>query len=407
MKVKPIEVLYAVYLAFFFSIFFRSNESATSEYVSTLFGLMCIFLLIMQKGVKALQAEWQYRLFIFFAVIFCIFFLMQVYGNNSYTVALYLKVRLFIWFFSTFEVDRQDFILFINRTYLLYLVAATLLWSGLVPNTLYEYVDTEEFRVNFGFLQYGILYGLEGSPATIDSYSSLVLLINLFMYRGSDRKFYLAASLFGVLASFRLTPLVAVFAVFSLYPLYKSRRYLSSLILVSISILFVAILVAVEVSGNMSMFGGDIDLRMLAYTLTHARSMIWEQQLEHVVQNFTWIDYIFGHFSVAEFSVPTLQLDGTDAGGFESNPHNNYLLLFYRSPLLFFVFYFIFIICQHRNFSKENFSILFFIFLAGFMNSSLISLGNPIFLMVIAYILVERNSPNKISTEHVVETDVK
>ena len=157
----------------------------------------------------------------------------------------------------------------------------------------------------------------------------------------------------------------------------------------------------------MSMFGGDIDLRMLAYTLTHARSMIWEQQLEHVVQNFTWIDYIFGHFSVAEFSVPTLQLDGTDAGGFESNPHNNYLLLFYRSPLLFFVFYFIFIICQHRNFSKENFSILFFIFLAGFMNSSLISLGNPIFLMVIAYILVERNSPNKISTEHVVETDVK
>ena len=190
MKVKPIEVLYAVYLAFFFSIFFRSNESATSEYVSTLFGLMCIFLLIMQKGVKALQAEWQYRLFIFFAVIFCIFFLMQVYGNNSYTVALYLKVMLFIWFFSTFEVDRQDFILFINRTYLLYLVAATLLWSGLVPNTLYEYVDTEEFRVNFGFLQYGILYGLEGSPATIDSYSSLVLLINLFMYRGSDRKFY-------------------------------------------------------------------------------------------------------------------------------------------------------------------------------------------------------------------------
>ncbi|CDG81596.1 hypothetical protein [Janthinobacterium agaricidamnosum] len=407
MKVKPIAVLYAVYLAFFFSIFFRSNESAISEYVSTMFGLMCIFLLILQNGIKTLQAEWQRRLFIFFALVFGIFCCMQLHDNNSYTVALYLKVMLFIWFFSVFEVDRQDFILFINRTYLLYLLVATLLWSGLVPNTLFEYVDTEEFRVNLGFLHYGILYGVEGSPATIDSYSSLVLLINLFMYSGSHRKFYLAASLFGVLASFRLTPLVAVFAVFALYPFYKNRRYLSSLILVSISALFVAVLLAVGMDGNMSIFGSDVDMRMLAYSLTHARSMIWEQQLSHVMQNFTWVDYIFGHFSVAEFSVPTFQLDGSDSGAFESNPHNNYLLLFYRSPFLFIAFYFVFIFCQHRNFSKENFPILFFIFLAGFMNSSLISLGNPIFLMFITYVLVKRNFPERISMRHVAGTDIK
>jgi len=129
--------------------------------------------------------------------------------------------------------------------------------------------------------------------------------------------------------------------------------------------------------------------------------MIWVQQLEIMVNNYTFLDYIFGRFSAAEFSVPTYQLEGAETGGESLNPHNNYLLLLFRSPFLLVLFAVIFLVAQYKSYSKYSFPVILLIFLAALTNSSLIGLGNPTYILLLIYVLLEK--PNNIVANNTVQ----
>jgi len=58
----------------------------------------------------------------------------------------------------------------------------------------------------------------------------------------------------------------------------------------------------------------------------------------------------------------------------------------------------IFIYTVFSNYNQKRFTVIFILFLASFTNSSIISLANPIFLIILIYFLIykEKNETKKI-----------
>jgi len=386
LSISPLGTLYLVFASFFATVFFRSNDSAVTEYVSSLICLLLMGLAMMANHKNVAHKRWQYVLSICVAAFSII---LMVSHNSPYAVILYIKITVLIWFFSTFNIARSDFIEFVNKTYLFYLVASILVWLGVVPNVFYEDVKLPDYFADYGIISFYILRGIEGSPAAIDTYSAFVLLMNLFLNSGNERKIYLSAAVVGLLASFRMTPFVSLFLVFLLYPWYSKSKTIATVILISSAIIFFAILTALYLNESITLGGAEYNLRAMAYNATHARSMIWVQQLDVMSNRYSFMDYIFGRFSPEEFSVPTYQSEGTETGSVSLNPHNNYLLLWFRSPIMFAVFFAAFLIAQYKSYSKETFPLLLLIFFAAFTNSTLVGLGNPIYLFTIIFLLTE------------------
>lgn len=390
--ITPVSVLYIIAVIFSISIFFKNSESAVGQLIaSSLIQLIILAMLIIgRKQVKL--ARWKFLIAIFTLEMVL---MLLVRSRSHYAVMLYSEIIIFIVFFSVYSIPRIKFIAFLNSTYMVYLVASVMVWLGVVPNVFYDPVLKDEFYISFGFISYFILYGIEGSPAFIDSYSALVLVVNIFMNHCPSRRWFIAASIFGIIASFRLTPMIALLAVFMLYPIYKQSRYVAITTLLTVFAIFLLLLYVLLNSAYIVFGGEEIDIWVLAYAVTHGRSMVWLQQLDVLFTSYDLYDYIFGRYSIDLFGVQAMQVWGEEKDVIMSNPHNTYMLLFYRSPLLFVMFLIIFFIAVFRRYDKFTFPVLFVIFLSAFTNSSIISLGNPVFLMSVVYFLTEAYSMPK------------
>jgi hypothetical protein len=136
-----------------------------------------------------------------------------------------------------------------------------------------------------------------------------------------------------------------------------------------------------------------VDFFTLAYLATHARSMIWVQQLDILINEYSFFDFLFGSFSTEKFSVNALQITG---GEIEQdgigNPHNNYLLLFYQMPIPFIIAYLTFVSKMYAHFDRNWFIVIFLISIACFTNSTIISLHNPIYIMIVCFYLTKKNT---------------
>ena len=126
----------------------------------------------------------------------------------------------------------------------------------------------------------------------------------------------------------------------------------------------------------------------MSYLATHARSTIWEQQVFILLTEYKWSQYIFGGFNVELFSVPTFQITGAETGNMQSNPHNTYLLLLFRSPLLTVVGLYLLFINMITKMDKKYYVPISFILLACYTNSAIISLENPIFIYILVFSLL-------------------
>lgn len=132
---------------------------------------------------------------------------------------------------------------------------------------------------------------------------------------------------------------------------------------------------------------GPIRFSTIMYVATHARSMIWVQQLIIFMESYHFVDYIFGNFTSESFTVNAYQLSGSEITTNYDNPHNTYLLLFFKSPFLLIIYYLRYLILIFKQFNRRSFVIISFIAVACFSNSSLISLGNPVYIIILAFLL--------------------
>ena len=118
------------------------------------------------------------------------------------------------------------------------------------------------------------------------------------------------------------------------------------------------------------------------YNATHARFVIWGQQIEIMLDNYSFLNYLTGGFNNDLFSVGLYQVDGQELTTSTYNPHSSLLLLFFRNPLLFALTYFAYSFLIIKNYERKKAAIAIFLFLSLTMNSSLLVTGNPVFTLI-------------------------
>lgn len=320
------------------------------------------------------------NLWVLFLFILIITFSALIFKANFYNILFILKMIIFYLFLKYYKIDEYKFIKFINNTYFIFIFISVLLFV-FYPSLLYEIKEKENNTIDFYFLQYTMLHSMEGSAASLDTYSAIILFLNLIVNKSKEkRRFFIVLSTIVLLWTFRLTPLISVILAYIAYKKIKKGKH-AFFFLSFITLFFILILIINHI--NTTVFG--IPTYLIFYQLTHARSMIWDQQLVYMFENYDFLDYVFGNFSSESFRVESFQMDGRMKNDLIDNPHNNYLLLLFRNPLLFVVIFFQFLYNIYKKFDKKWFPIIVLIFIGGFSNSQLLSLQNPIYFLILIY----------------------
>lgn len=383
-------LLLIIYGVFLVSLLFKSHDTILNQYVSSMIDCLLICSILALSVAK----DNKFGIGTVFLVLLLGFYiiLVPIIQTYIYVLVLYVLIVGYASLFLKYKLTMIDFIQFINLTYFVYFFLSFIVWVGLVPNIFYDmsFFQVPEFYVDFGFISYYIMPGFDGSPAGLDVLSVIAVLVNFFYSSSKFKCLFIVLGLAGIILTFRLTPLVSLGVVVILYPFYNHKALSTFLVLFTMS-LFILMLYILLNYHSFEFNNQTIHVWDFGYVVTHARSMIWEQQLKILLNEYDFFDYIFGRFSIQLFEVPHYQLWGQlRDDGLYGNPHNTYLLLFFRSPLLFIIFFVLFVIFNYINFERKKFTIIFFIFLVGFTNSSIIGLGNPIFIIVLTYLLTQK-----------------
>lgn len=385
-----ISILYTIFLIFLLSLLFKNNDSAINQIAVSLLSIFLLSFYFLVRNRLSFN-----NLFLILATILSFYFILApIIKTYGYGILLYILIVSYYYFFSKTKITLDIFLKFVNVSYVIYLFFSFLVWIGFVPNIFYDsaFFHVPEFYVDFGFISYYIMPGFDGSPAGMDVYSATVVFFNLLYNQSRSKYFFILLGIAGILLTFRLTPFVAIIFTFILYPLFRYRIF-AIFTIISMLVVFILVLYMLMINFTFSFDGTRFDIWTLGYVATHARTMIWEQQLNILFDNYTLMDYIFGNFSITNFEVPHYQLWGQIRGDeYHANPHNTYLLLFFRMPLLFIIFLGTFLFLIYKKYNQKSFAIIFLIFLAGFTNSSIISLGNPIFIIIITYLLSQKRN---------------
>lgn len=385
-----LQVIYLLFTMFLLGelLFLAFGNNVSFIYVINL--ISTFFLSFILFSNENIYSKWKYGKQILILFIVGAFALLGVLFSKDFRLTLLiLKFFLLYNLFSQYEISQKHFLKFLNNTFLAYVIVSAIFFY-IFPNTLYFIDYDPHFTTDLYFVKYPIFRGVQGgTPASIDSYSAVIFIVNLFNRKDNpSRRKFLLLSAFCVLLSLRMTPLVALVFSMLLFPLIR-RPWQSVLFILSGMIVFLFFLVLLF--KNPKILG--VDFFTLAYLATHARSMIWLQQLEILFKEYSFIDYLFGSFSTEKFSVQALQITG---GEIEQdgigNPHNNYLLLFYQMPVPFIIAYLTFVSKLYFHFDRNWFVAVFLISIACFTNSTIISLHNPIYIMILCYYLTKKKT---------------
>ncbi len=391
-----VRLLYITYLAFFLGVFaVKLIGGIMPVYMANILLIALFSLSIFSSKNILVEKSTSYSvIFLLLLAVFLSFAL--VYDKQVYSLLLYTKITLLFIFFRVYPVSHSDLMLFLNRTYILYVIVSAVFFYFL-PGSLFALKLTENNYVNLFFVRFLMFHTVEGSASSIDAYSGVILLVNLLLVpKGfSGRKFTIFLSVLMIILSLRLTPLVAVLVAIVVKMVVHNRFSAIASLLVGLS-LFMGLLFLIKL--NPTVYG--FKLSLLLQLATHNRSMIWDQQLTVMHENYEFFDYIFGNFSSELFSIQAVRLDGILSSEEIDNPHNNFLVLFFRSPLIFIIYLSVFFRFIFTKFSKPWFIICAFIFTACFSNSGLIDLKNPIYIILFTYYFATHTDPLKSEKEY-------
>ncbi|WP_219017775.1 hypothetical protein [Shewanella algae] len=376
-------VLNLLFFLYFISSLFPNSDSAKLIYFVNVLFIFVVTVFLMSNRKRIIIDKNIF--FLFFCLGLSYFPLLSIFKlPHIYVVIFYIKCVSIYLFFKNSNLSSNDVVAVINKWFVFYACLSLLFWLNILPNpNASDFLFKEEFEVNFFGFSYYVLPGIEGSPANIDSYSGLVLLLNIFVTKDAQyRKLAVLLSITCIVASLRMTPIVALFLLFSLSVFLQKKTYFLIFYYFYIVSVF-TIIYLLMVYPDLKVF--NVNLTYLAYLATHARTMIWVQQIDVLLNNYDVIDYIIGNYDVELFKVPTYQLTGAETGNFQSNPHNTFLLLLFRSPFLFVLFSLWISYLFTSKVDRGYYIPILFVMLACFTNSSIFSLENPIYLVVIIF----------------------
>ncbi|MBO1519748.1 hypothetical protein [Oceanisphaera pacifica] len=377
----PLLALYYLFISFIVASIFGEGNAAF--YVGSLSFMLVVLVLIMyQAGSRQMvNLHFLFLCLVLVPLLFCGPF--EQY--SLYMRFLALEFLLLFFLFTEFRISLEAFSRCLNLSYLLFLILSSLDWLGLV--SLVPDDTKNSFFISVGSYTIETLYGLGGSTADIDSYSGLLLLWNLFINRGGRfRLVMIGLSAVAMILTFRFTPMVALLAACLSY-LFVWNRFLAILALLLAMSGFIIVLVILQINPVAQVpFMPDTDWYSLLWKATNARSSIWLRQIHYYLTEFQLSSLFYGPLD------ERMTVDFIDGNGryhmSNYNPHNTYLAMLFRSTVIFSIFYALYLWGTLRKARRNTFPLLFFISIAAYTNTHIIGLQNPVYLLVIMYILI-------------------
>ena len=372
---NDIIVLYFVFICFLLDSVIQLSGNAVL-YALSIFQIGVVFLYLLHTR----KVE-QYKFSLFSATIFSLLIIIIVFWfpdkNTIYIRLFVIKFILLVGLLSTTTLTLEELTKFINRTFLIYASLSIVNWLGLIPLTHPTNVFVKEL-LGIPILT---LFGLDGSTADIDSYSALVLIWNLFINKNHKWPWILF-SLAVLLLTFRTTPLALMLLSISSYIVIRHRVSAFANYLFIVIVLFIATMWLVS---NQDHYLGDKTIYEVAWHATHARSAIWIEVFHRLFDKYTVLELIYGNYG-ENTPFDFYHINGITQYSY-LNPHNNYYLLILRSPIISVLLFVWFLILVLKNFNRKTNPIIMVIALSSLSNSSIIGLGNPIYLIILIYLL--------------------
>lgn len=266
------------------------------------------------------------------------------------------------------NIKANKLLKFINVTYLVYFIFSVCMYF-----IYYTSVKSgNQFLIKLPWFSYRTLVGVSGTTANIDSYSVMVLMINMLYGKNNILK---VIFVFVIIWTARMTPIVGFVGGCLSYFIGNSKKVAVGWILAFFGT-FVMILLMIHNCHDVLIF--DLKLSHYLYHATHGRNLIWEKQLARIVNEFSVMDYIFGNFDLAEVEVYWSKTE---------NSHNAFLFNFFRFGSFSIAFLLIYLIKFFKNYDKKKFTILMTVFVFALTNSEILLPYNPVYLIVLISIL--------------------
>lgn len=396
MMLTPLGLLYFSHFTFLLIGFTNAPSSAANIYFFNLIFIGVLIIYLLRLDGLSLKVNRNFSIAII--SIFSFVLALQLVNSDVYLTILVVKLIFLVQFFSRADISRADFITFVNLSYFVYFAISVFYWVFFPDAALNTRLGNEEFSVQLMGYNFQAMPGFRGSPSQIDSYSAVILILNASINsKQKFRKLIMTCAILALVFSFRLTPLMGLLIVAVFSPLLRRRFFFVLCQLFGIVIL-IGLISTLYLTPSVEFFG--VSLRDIAYISTHARSDIWVAQMKVMVENYSVLNYLFGGFDAETFAVPLMQLSGLDTQRLSMNPHNNYLLLFLRSPLIFLAVLLIFYWQCFKNLSSNYFFLFTFILIAAHTNSSLIGLENPIYIYILIYFLLLGRKKSLVKTRY-------
>jgi len=368
--------LYFLFLSFFVSAILSIGRDDNLLYylfsIIGLFGILFIMLSVKSKiFFKFNDIDLIFLITISLFIASGLFFRFEAMG----IIYLLLFCSL-IYYFKIIKLSVVKLLKVVNITYLIYLFLSISSYSGLILSQNLDSLNS--FNINYGFISFETIYGLEGSTAAIDSYSALVILLNLFLNRKLTKYLMVAIALFILLWTTRFTPLVMLFFSCISYMVVKNK-FRSVVALISIFIGFFLFTYLEMFFSHDDFLVKGTPNSVLLHIATHGRTFIWSEQMKSIIDNFGFFDYLFGNYSYAMIQIPW-------SDGFTDNSHNSFFSLFFRIGIATIFMIIFFIRKVFYNFDRRTFPIIFGIFLSATTNGTIFYVGNPVFLLILIYL---------------------
>ncbi|MFH4621117.1 hypothetical protein [Vibrio furnissii] len=219
-------------------------------------------------------------------------------------------------------------------------------------------------------------HGIEGSPANIDTFSTLFMVCVLFSnYKLIEKIIHTTVFLLVVYFCDTQTPFLIFLTILGFYIANKFLKNKSRRLII-FGIYAVMILIFYLSITNESIH----EFLLLA---TNGRNNIWDQQIDNVFSDFGLVDFVFGDFRNAYVSIHWSNED-------TNNPHNGYLFILIRLGLFSTVLFLLYVWIVSKKISNFQYYILISLLAASVSNSNVFYLSNPMITLLLIYSISPR-----------------
>jgi len=375
---KPLDLYIFFSLYLLLTILFPNGNIAS--YISSCF--LCFLLLFNLAIVPRLKIN--HLTLSLFLIVF-ILGSIRFFETGYYYILIYAILIIFLFVgINNSKLTLQNVLNIVSAYYIVYLTLSIIQWLGLVTFV----ADSNSFHYTIFSLNFITLYGLEGSTAFIDSFSGLIFLTHLFLGRSKYKWFFIVISLMAVIATVRVTPIMAILvSIIANY--WIKNSFLAKCYWFLYLFLIIILVMFFRFYSHGELYSEQYDnLYRWLYYATHGRSIIWYGQINIILDSFFSKGLIIGWFDAEYLLIELTTLDGRSTGSYSYNPHNSILSLFFRSPIIFILLFFVSLRLSLTNFNSAHFAIVVYIFTISLSNATILSLNGVVYVLVLISIFI-------------------